>query len=66
MEIIVNGSQREVPPGYTAQQLVEDLGLAGRRIAMEVNREIVPRSDYPARVLNDGDRVEVVHAIGGG
>jgi sulfur carrier protein len=55
-----------VPDGYTAARLVADLGLAGRRIAMEVNREILSRSQYDSHEFTDGDQVEVVHAIGGG
>lgn len=66
MQIIVNGDPREVPAGYTAAQLVESLGLTGRRIAMEVNLDIVPRSRYAEHAFSDGDRVEVVNAIGGG
>ncbi len=66
MEIIVNGESRQAAEGYTAARLVEDLGLTGRRVAMEVNREIVPRSDYERHVFKDGDRIELVHAIGGG
>ena len=66
MEITVNGKARQVPDNSTAAELVEAMGLAGRRIAMEVNQEIVPRSEYAQFHLNPGDRVEVVHAIGGG
>ncbi len=66
IEIVVNGECRRVPAGFTAAQLVESLGLAGRRIAMEVNGEIVPRSTYPRHRFQPGDRVEVVQAIGGG
>lgn len=66
MEIIVNGEPHTVSEGCTAQQLVEKLGLAGRRIAMEVNLEIIPGSQYPTYRLRQGDRVEIVHAIGGG
>jgi thiamine biosynthesis protein ThiS len=66
MKITVNGEAREVADDYTAATLVEQMGLAGRRIAMEVNREIVPRSRYPQHRFEDGDQVEVVHAIGGG
>jgi sulfur carrier protein len=66
MEIYLNGEKREVADGYTAAQLVESLGLTGRRIAMEVNREIVPRSSYEQHVFQAGDQIEVVHAIGGG
>ena len=66
MHIFINGESREVPPEYTAALLVEELGLTGRRIAMEVNQEIVPRSTYNAHVLQNGDKVEIVHAVGGG
>ncbi len=66
MNIILNGEPHELPDGATAEQLVESLGLTGRRIAMELNREIVPRSSYAATPLNEGDKVEIVHAIGGG
>lgn len=67
MHIILNGESREIPEGYTARQLVEDeLRLAGRRLAMELNLEILPRSEYASRRLNEGDRIEIVHAIGGG
>ena len=66
MEITLNGETRQVPENCTAAQLVEQLQLGGRRIAMEVNMEIVPRSIYASHQLNTGDRVEIVHAIGGG
>jgi sulfur carrier protein len=66
MQILVNGTPRDVPADYTAAQLVEALGLTGRRVAMEVNRDIVPRSRYAQHAFRDGDHVEVVHAIGGG
>jgi sulfur carrier protein len=63
--ITVNGDTREIPPGTTAQGLIELLGLEGR-LAMEVNEEIVPRSDLERHALEPGDRVEIVKAIGGG
>ena len=66
MVIILNGEERTVADGATAAALVDELGLAGRRIAMEVNREIVPRSTFESHALHDGDKVEIVHAIGGG
>ena len=66
MEIIINGSKRTVPADYTAAQLVESLALGERRIAMEVNEEIVPRSRYPQHRFTQGDRIEIVHAVGGG
>ena len=66
MEIIVNGENKQVPDQYTAAKLVEDMGLTGRRIAMEVNLEIVPRSTYPEHTFQSGDQIEIVHAVGGG
>ncbi|GGY58030.1 sulfur carrier protein ThiS [Marinobacter zhanjiangensis] len=66
MNVILNGDHRELPDQATLQWLIEDLGLAGKRLAIEVNEEIVPRSQYGDYRLKDGDRVEVVHAIGGG
>ncbi|MFN2309310.1 MAG: sulfur carrier protein ThiS [Gammaproteobacteria bacterium] len=66
IQIIVNGEPRAVAPGITAAQLVELLELGGRRLAMEINREILPRSQYAAHALCEGDRVEIVQAIGGG
>ncbi|MDX1823469.1 MAG: sulfur carrier protein ThiS [Thiohalomonadales bacterium] len=66
MEIIINGEQRQVPDSYTAAQLVDAMGLADQRVAMEVNLEIVPRSTYKNHTFREGDRIEVVHAVGGG
>lgn len=66
MEIFVNGARREIPAGYSVYQLLAEFGLLEKRLALEINREIVPRSAYAAQHLNPGDRVEVVHAIGGG
>jgi sulfur carrier protein len=66
MQISVNGESRQVPDGATAAQLVELLGLTGRRLAMEVNGEILPRSRHADHSLDPGDRVEIVHAVGGG
>ncbi len=66
MQIQLNGEARTLAPDSTVAALVESLGLAGRRIAVEVNEEIVPRSEHAVTHLVEGDRVEVVHAIGGG
>ncbi|GMR16858.1 MAG: sulfur carrier protein ThiS [Gammaproteobacteria bacterium] len=66
MQIIINGEQRNVLDGLTAEQLVEDMDIVGKRIAMEVNLEIVPRSCYAEHTFEAGDRVEIVHAVGGG
>jgi sulfur carrier protein len=66
MELMINGENRDLPEGLTAAQLVETLGLQGKRIAMEVNHNIVPRSRYGDHTLQPGDRIEIVHAVGGG
>ena len=66
MQILLNGTVTELPRDLTARELVEQLALTGKRIAMEVNGEILPRSDYAERRINEGDKVEIVHAIGGG
>ncbi|HEY5764225.1 MAG TPA: sulfur carrier protein ThiS [Rhodocyclaceae bacterium] len=66
MQIIVNGQDRLVQPGATVADLVAALALAGRRIAVELNGEIVPKSSHATRSLGEGDRVEIVVAVGGG
>lgn len=66
MEILLNGEAREVAESSTVAALLEATGLVERRVAVEVNREIVPRSLHGDRRLSAGDRVEIVHAIGGG
>ena len=66
MHITLNGEQREFPDTLSASQLLQDLGLAGKRLALEVNREIVPRSTFDNHIIQPGDRIEIVHAIGGG
>ena len=66
MQIIVNGEARALPDRQTLTELVDALELSGRRIAIERNGEIVPRSRYDGIVLDDGDELLIVHAIGGG
>jgi sulfur carrier protein len=66
MDITVNGQRRTVPDGITAGALIDSLDLSGKRLAMEVNGEIVPKSRHASHALASGDRVEIVHAVGGG
>ena len=66
VRITLNGEERHLEAALTVAQLLELLGLAGQRVAVEVNREIVPRSRYADVVIKDNDHVEVVRAIGGG
>lgn len=66
MQITLNGQPRDCAPATTIAQLLETAGYGGRRVAVELNREIVPRSQHGSRALADGDQVEIVQAIGGG
>ena len=66
MKIILNGREKPLPAPVTVAGLLADMGLAERRVAVEVNREIVPRSRHENTVLRDNDCVEIVRAIGGG
>ena len=66
MRIVLNGEARGLEPGTTLAALVASLDLGGRRMAVEVNEEVIPRSEYADHVLGEGDRVEIVHAVGGG
>lgn len=66
MNIIVNGESQSLEADASLEQLLEILGLNGKRIAVEVNRNIVPRSDYDNFKLSDNDSIEIVNAIGGG
>ncbi|MCP5161375.1 MAG: sulfur carrier protein ThiS [Hahellaceae bacterium] len=66
MDITVNGELKQVPEDISLRELVVQMGLEGRRIAVELNLDIVPRSEHSQTMLKTGDRVEIVHAIGGG
>lgn len=64
--IQLNGEPHSLAPDTSAADLIAQLGLGGRRIAVEINEEIVPRSQLAETHLANGDKVEIVHAIGGG
>jgi len=66
MEVTVNGSPRQVPEGLTVRGLVEHLGLTEGPVAVEVNREIVPRARHAEHRVAAGDVIEIVHFVGGG
>lgn len=66
MRIVVNGRDREVPEGTTITDLLRELDLPAGPRAVELNREVVPRSRHETTVLREGDRVEVVSLVGGG
>ncbi len=66
LNIIVNDASRVVPEGTTVESLLGILGLKPRFLAVERNRQVVPRGDHAATVLADGDRIEIVTLVGGG
>jgi sulfur carrier protein len=66
IRVVLNGAPREFPAPLTFDQLIDALALAGRRLAVERNGEIVPRSRFGEARVADGDRIEVVMAVGGG
>ncbi len=66
MEVTVNGARRDVPDGLSVRGLVEHLGLTEGPVAVEVNREIVPRARHAEHVVVAGDVIEIVHFVGGG
>ena len=66
IDLVINGEPRQFPSPFSLAQLVDSLSLAGKRIAIEKNGEIVPRSQYGETSLLDGDRLEIVVAVGGG
>lgn len=66
MIVMVNGEEKNIPDNASASELVALLDLQNVKIAMEVNREIIPRSQYAEVKLNNGDTIEIVRAIGGG
>ena len=66
MQITLNGEMRQTEPHTTIATLLACEGLAERRVAVEINGAIVPRAQHSQHLLKDGDRVEIVHALGGG
>jgi len=66
MEIFLNGKTEQVENTFHVQALIKKLNLENKRLAIEVNEEIVPRSQFEDYFLSAGDKVEIVHAIGGG
>ena len=66
MEILLNGEPHDVADDKTLAQLLDDHGYTQRRVAVEINQEIVPRSRHAQTRLNPHDRIEIVQAMGGG
>jgi len=66
MRLIINGDEKPFADNLSLSGLIDQLGMKSDRVAVELNREIVPRSQWEATLLHDGDRLEVVHFVGGG
>ncbi|MEC7239871.1 MAG: sulfur carrier protein ThiS [Myxococcota bacterium] len=66
MQILLNGEQREVESEITLAALLQLLDLPGAGVALALNRQVVPRDQWPVLRLTEGDRVEIVRAVGGG
>ena len=64
--IVLNGSDRQVDSNISVSRLLEELGLTEKRLAVEINQQIIPRSNFTEHRLNEKDNVEIVKAIGGG
>jgi thiamine biosynthesis protein ThiS len=64
--LLLNGERREVADGVSLAQLIDTLGLAPERIAIELNQNVVRRAEWPATHLKESDRIEIVHFVGGG
>ena len=66
MDITLNGEKSRIGDGLSVQALLESLGVSAGKVAVERNREIVPRSAYAATPIREGDRIEIVRFVGGG
>lgn len=64
--IILNGENKQIDSNTNIEQLLLELDLAGKRLAVEINQQIIPRSNFSSHILNELDKVEIVQAIGGG
>jgi len=66
MRLHINGKEQSFDESLTLAQLVDRLGMKGDRVAVELNREIISRAQWPETALHNGDRLEIVHFVGGG
>jgi sulfur carrier protein len=66
IDVVINGQPRQLPDGTTVAAMIGELGLSGKPVAVERNREVVPRAQHATTVLASGDRLEVVTFVGGG
>jgi thiamine biosynthesis protein ThiS len=66
MRVVINGEKKDVPAELNLQALLEHLSLPTKRVAVELNRQVVRRADWETRPVNEEDRIEVIHLVGGG
>ena len=66
MQVEINGERRAFEEQMTLRELIEHLKLAPERLAVELNKRVIRRADWPSTQLNEGDRIEIVHFVGGG
>ena len=66
MNVLVNGEQKEIAEDAAVSDLVTTLGLKPERLAVELNRRVIRRAEWPSTRLREGDKVEIVHFVGGG
>ena len=66
MTIVLNGEDKQIDSQSNIEQLLKSLNLDDKRLAVEINQKIIPRSNFSSHILNESDRVEIVQAIGGG
>ena len=66
MQVLINGESQTIEHDTSISTLLQESGLTGKRIAVEVNENIVPKSQHADTLLRDGDKIEIIHAIGGG
>lgn len=66
MQIVLNGEMTESAVGSTLTDLLQQLGISRERVAVELNGAIIPKASYDEQLLSDGDKIEIVHFVGGG
>jgi len=66
MHIVLNGDPVETIDGCSVETLLQQLGTSRERVAIELNADIVPKAGYEKQLLSDGDKIEIVHFVGGG
>jgi thiamine biosynthesis protein ThiS len=66
MRLIINGQERELSEALSLASLIDQLGIKSDRVAVELNLDIIPKSNWSSTTLKDGDKLEIVHFVGGG